>query len=1204
MRSHAKAATAGSTKRQAKGLGRFFRGAFATRGASPHSKGSSAPAAGFLAAALASLLLFALAAAPAFAAEPEFEFVKAFGPDGTNASGFTGGGSVAIDQTADVAYVLDTEAHALFKFDLEGNPVDFGGSGPNISGNELSGLSVDGFPSSRQVAVDSESHIIYLTAGEVSGEAKALQAFQANGEPSLFTAGPGAGTNEITGFPNLRGVAVDSSGNIYVSGTEERVTVYSPTGAVLLPFVGSADGIQRPLGPTNVAVDGNGVLYVRDSGHIARWSPSEYPITAATSYTISPQAVDPNNSLSIAVDPATNDVYVAEQSPAKIAVYDEDGALLSSFGGPGEEGQLDGLPVGIAVEAGGQERAFVSERPESGLRQVKVFKRIESEPSIDSTSVSDVSAESATLRARINPRKAATTYRFEYGLGDCEISACTSVPLGGAGIGDGHKLVGVAEEIVGLQAATTYHFRVIAQNSFETVEGPDRTFTTQVSGLGFELADDRAWEMVSPVTKFAGNIRIRSVAVLQAAANGEGVAYPSIGSLEGEPEGSRSPEESTNLARRGAGGWQSKDITPPHTKVTGVQARSELRLFSPNLAQALVEPYDSTLLSLKASERTIYLRENAEPATYTPLVTGKEGFANVPPGTVFAEDLGTGTPPLETLGANSALTHPVFLSRQAGLSPGAPPNSLYMWSDGQLQLINQLPLGEGGGTIEARLGSDRGSERHAVSEDGSRVFWSAGGLDGYSGAGISITGLYARDTKGEESVRLDVARPDASGAGEAHPAFHGASTDGSVVFFTDSQQLTADASPGDRDLYRCVVSFEEATAGCSSLTDISAPLAGSGESGRAQEMTPAISEDGTHVYFVARGELDTVPNGAGESATSGEPNLYLWQQGEGVRFIATLSEEDEGDWGKQGSGVVGYASWIAAAASPDGRYFSFMSERSLSGYDNRDAISGERVQEVYRYDALADQVECVSCNPSGASPASQQGSEKSTSTDPHSLWQGQRLAATLPEALQTIAAGGGSLYRPRAVFDSGRIFFNAFDSLVPADSNGQWDVYQYEPTGVGDCSSSSGGGSVSRSAGGCVSLISSGTAEKEAAFLDASATGDDAFFITPAQLSVTDEDQETDVYDARVDGVPAKLTPNPECLGEACQPAVNPPNDPTPASAGFKGQGNRKSSPRKRCAKGKRQVRRGGKTRCVAQKQHKRKAKAKRAANKSGRASR
>src|SRR5665811_2526584 len=84
------------------------------------------------------------------------------------------------------------------------------------------------------------------------------------------------------------------------------------------------------------------------------------------------------------------------------------------------------------------------------------------------------------------------------------------------------------------------------------------------------------------------------------------------------------------------------------------------------------------------------------------------------------------------------------------------------------------------------------------------------------------------------------------------------------------------------------------------------------------------------------------------------------------------------------------------------------------------------------------------------------------------------LAATLPEAT-TGGVGGNSLYSPRAVHDNGRLFFNAADSLVGADSNGNWDVYEYEPSGAGSCSASSAGRAIARSAGGCVALISSGT---------------------------------------------------------------------------------------------------------------------------------
>jgi hypothetical protein len=276
---------------------------------------------------------------------------------------------------------------------------------------------------------------------------------------------------------------------------------------------------------------------------------------------------------------------------------------------------------------------------------------------------------------------------------------------------------------------------------------------------------------------------------------------------------------------------------------------------------------------------------------------------------------------------------------------------------------------------------------------------------------------------------------------------------------------------------------------------------------------------------------------------------------------------------------------LSAAGSPNGRYLAFMSRRSLTGYENGDETSGEPAQEVFRYDALEDSLECVSCNPTGAAPLSVEAPHSDGSlVNPSRSWQGQQVASTLPAAV-TIGLSNNTLYRPRSVLDNGRVFFNAIDALVPADSNGEWDVYQYEPDGLGDCSASSNGASTSRSAGGCVSLLSSGTGETEAAFFDAGESGEDAFFITPAALSVTDEDQELDIYDARVDGIPATRTPITECSGEACQPLAQAPNDPTPASAAFKGAGNVHPAARKRCAKGKRSVRRKGQVRCVAKKQ-------------------
>ncbi len=1196
MTRHAKASTAGSNQRQAGGLGRFFRGVDAGRGSSPDSRGSGAPSRSRLSllalAALALCGLVAMTASVASGAAQSTEYVRSFGPDGTEGSDFEGGQRIGVDQESGAVYVFDGGAGALYKFAADGTPLPWGGSAPYIEGNKITGLPSGYRP---RVAVDSVSHVVYFS------DAHTLRAFQADGEAAEFTAGPGAGTDEIPGFGEARGVAVDANGAIYVSDYVEgdpagTVNVFASTGEPLNSF-------EAPQ-PGELAVAPDGVVYVvnNETFHSGTedFIPSEFPVTPTTEYTLGhffeSAIANTAGPAGLGVDSATGDLYVLESGvlvsgegayvAGWVEKYESDGTFVRAFArtNSGEAGELSFYASGLAVVGGGEEFQFyVGANDGAGTDQVEIFGEIitPGPPSVVSTSALDVAGNSATLRGQVNPNTFATTYRIEYGLGDCAVSACTSIPLPDAPIGSGHHPVKVSQIVTGLQPGTTYHYRIVATNSEGVTEGPDHTIVTQLSGLDFQPADNRAWEMVSPPDKHGGSL-ILGLRSVHAAEDGNGITYESFGSVEAAPEGNRALEASTILSRRGADEWGTKDISLPQSKVHGFNFSVEYLPFAPDLSRALVQPRDDTPLSPQASERTPYLRESTEPPTYTPLVTGKEGFENVPPGTEFGGKV-------SVAGANPALTD-VVLDSSVPLVAGLSGEGLYRWSAGQIDPVSVLPAGEGGGGVTGVLGGDEPSVRNAISQGGSRIFWGAGG--NYSTAGVQMTALYLRDMQAEESVRLDVVQPGASGAGSAHPLFQGASADGTVVFFTDSQQLTADASPAgpeSRDLYRCEIPAGAAAGGCATLTDLSAPRPGSGESATVQDLAPAFSQDGSRIYFVAEGILDTEPNGEGDAAQAGEPNLYLAEEGEGVRFIATLAPGDRGDWGAQPTNPYGAVESISAAASPSGRYFAFMSELSLSGYDNREAQSEEPTEQAFRYDAQSGELACVSCNPSGASPEGQVISSKTEQiaqkVDRLQLWTGRSMAATLPQA--NSEGFGKALGRPRSVLDNGRVFFNAFDSLVAGDSNGEWDVYEFEPSGVGDCTASSGGASVSRTAGGCVSLISSGTAKAESAFLDTSASGNDAFFMTPARLSVSDEDNAYDVYDARVNGVAATLHLNPECLGEACQPAAQAPNDPTPSSSSFKGQGNVKATPHKRCAKGKRVVRRGGKARCVARKHRK-----------------
>jgi hypothetical protein len=129
--------------------------------------------------------------------------------------------------------------------------------------------------------------------------------------------------------------------------------------------------------------------------------------------------------------------------------------------------------------------------------------------------------------------------------------------------------------------------------------------------------------------------------------------------------------------------------------------------------------------------------------------------------------------------------------------------------------------------------------------------------------------------------------------------------------------------------------------------------------------------------------------------------------------------------------------------------------------------------------------------------------------------------------------------------DGRRVFFESSDALVPQDSNGTTDVYEWESNGTRTCTRVEG----------CISLISAGTSSVPSYFIDASESGSDVFFITASSL-VTGDPGLVDLYDARENGgFPAPPPPPAPCEGDACQSPASAPSDPTPASTGFSGPG-------------------------------------------------
>jgi hypothetical protein len=213
---------------------------------------------------------------------------------------------------------------------------------------------------------------------------------------------------------------------------------------------------------------------------------------------------------------------------------------------------------------------------------------------------------------------------------------------------------------------------------------------------------------------------------------------------------------------------------------------------------------------------------------------------------------------------------------------------------------------------------------------------------------------------------------------------------------------------------------------------------------------------------------------------------------------------------------------------PSGARLAFVSERSLTGYDNEQAASREceyqesgnvdftetgACREIYVYNAQAGTLACASCDPTGARPV------------------GPSNLGLTPSFL--------SSYRPRNFSEAGTLFFDSSDALAPHAKDGHQNVYEYEE--------------------GHVYPLSDVAGDNESTFLDAGANGSNVFFASSDKLLPEDTSENVEVWDARVDGgLPVTAAPLPCTTAEACRTA----SPPTPAvfgappSATFSGPGN------------------------------------------------
>ena len=1047
------------------------------------------------------------------------------------------------------------------------------------SGNYLGQLLLEvagGAGNSTGVVVNSLGNI-YVGTG---GSRGAVREYSPAGECLNCAEEP---NNLIDPSFNVSALAIDPDDNVYVADNTQKSAVlrFEPDGTQTLTFYGTLQGrvlslaygldadvyaleqppqganriLDIPLPPPGPVVHpGPESLFVDPIGNVRATLHAQInPEGKATTYRFE------------YVEKAKFDAEGGWSSPS-VASTPESGAIGSDFALHKVEQQITGLTPETdylfrAVATNADSPPGGSPGPDAGFK---------TEPPLTFGDVfaTEVDTDSAILHAEANPLGFPATGYFEYvdeatyqasGFADAS-KAPTGAPFD---FGGGESFLERSTPIDALQPATTYRYRLVAQDNCKPAEpsvvctftSPERMLGTfalpsALTGCpndpfrpeaGAYLADCRGYEMVSPVDKNGVNVEVVFnitgflTSLDQARPDGGAITFSAYRAFA-DPEGA--PYSVQYMGRRSASGWDVEPIAAPQEgpAVMTYKARqldSQYKAFTPDLCSGwLLTVTAGPLLAAEAipGYPNLYRRDNCEAAGAFEATTKLEPPAseppNLPPRKFFPEMQGVTPSGNALFGINENLTQDAAAQSGACAATATASDEpcvarLYLAQEGQLELVCILPDGTplakgcSAGTASLTQPQARQSSvERALSEDGSRVFWS----DSEAGPGK----LYVRIDGSETKLISD-------GAAQ----FWTAATDGSKAIYSLGEQL-----------FSYDVDAGQAT-----------PIAG-GVRGVA-----GASEDASRIYFASTEQL-------APGAQAGRPNLYLSEEGD-IELVATLLGDEAA--ALQQSPVSRFPSHRTSRVTPDGEQFIFLSKASPTGYDNEDALTGEPAMEVFLYDAAANggdgQLRCVSCNPSGSRPRG----AKVVPPDNIGYW-----------AASWIPGWTTQLYAPRVVSEDGsRVFFNSFDRLNARDTNARQDVYEWELAGAGDCTASDP--LYSAPAGGCISLISSGQSPQDSEFVDSSASGDDVFFKTYSSLAGQDPGL-LDLYDARVQGGFAAPAPEaPECAGEACQPPAPPAPapPPPPRSSTFIGPGNPPPVKPRRCPKGKHRAKRKGRVVCV-----------------------
>lgn len=694
---------------------------------------------------------------------------------------------------------------------------------------------------------------------------------------------------------------------------------------------------------------------------------------------------------------------------------------------------------------------------------------------------------SARLNGYVNPHGSEATYRFEYSE---DGSSWTALPDGQTT--EDRRQVTVASELSGLQPSTTYSYRFVAETSAGPVSGEEKTFQTR--SLAEMSPPQRGIELVNQPNKGNQALSVESIGgdLSLVRTDGERLVWRLLG---GAPGGNTGTSVGF-LATRTSQGWTSQAIAPPaEQQVGGGGYAYKLSLVTPDFRHFLVRALQT---GAQQNEPATFVRIDDE---YHQEVL--EAFSEAELGQLY-----------ENADMTTDGKHVVLFKPETGQLKEIGP---------QEEVVSIMPDGEpaecaldptsffGPSSSASPTGIQWQSTYHRMAvTDASRVYFAANPNGGSCSSGPAhYEALYYRDREAGQTIEID------AGSDREPPALIRTTPDGRAVYFLSVTSHSPDDENATGDMYRWDADSAEYTCLTCVVPDAS-----------LSAYSPVrISEDFSHLYFGSPKQL--IP-GYGDG---GSQSIYSLDLSTGdLRYVASEDGRALGSaqLSRDGNVLLFKAEFAEHSLTADreaGECFSFLVDTEKGFCD-----------EVFRYEADDESLECLSCLPGGVTT--------------HSVGE-MNAAAALSADGRTVA-------------------FVSKERISPADINSAPDVYEWRD--------------------GAVRLISDGETDYVGSSFNSApriygidSSGNNIFFtIVQPGLTGYEQDKASNLYDARVGGGFPRPQEPAHCSEESCQgPLQAPPEQAAIGSSGLAGSGNPSAARKGGCAakkaKAKRHCQRGRK---------------------------